>query len=571
MTALFAASSGLWGGAQAGLAGIAMIGVLVVVHEFGHFVFAKLFGIGVPVFSIGMGPRVWGFHRNGTDYRVSAVPVGGYVQLSGADPFGDPDWEADLPDEENFMKKPIWQRLLVMLGGPLFNLVTPFVVFTAVLMLGEPHADTKIGEVYPGSIAAERGLHADDRVVAVDGVAVDTWADMRGVIEGKGPGNGVTLTVARSGAEVDVALPADELRWVDGEFDSLAMGVSHWRQSARIGVDQPSSPAGVAGLEVGDGIVAVDGASVRTYRELLAALDGSRHTLSVKRQVGDALTDLTLTVEASEWAPPEDDLWGNRWGLVPVEVFVWDFQDHPESGAAPARLQGMEKGDRLWSIDGKRVAAFHEIKDAVNATVPQSTDANTTPRALDVVVMRNGERIPMTFTPRMDRTQVPGGIAYRPFIGVRLLPDATLDGDTVPVFYGPFEAARRSVPQVGRAFKDSISGLTSLLTGEMRIREGLGGPVAIFSIAAQVAERGLHSYARLIGIFSISLGLINLLPIPVLDGGQILFYSLEGIRGRPLPLAVRERIQMAGVLFLVGLMLLVTVFDVNRVLFGGPT
>ena len=149
------------------------------------------------------------------------------------------------------------------------------------------------------------------------------------------------------------------------------------------------------------------------------------------------------------------------------------------------------------------------------------------------------------------------------------LPDATLPGDTTPVYYGPVEAARRSLPQVSRAFGDAMKGLASLVTGETRIREGLGGPVAIFGIAAQAAERGLYFYARLIGMFSISLGLINLLPIPALDGGQILFYSLEGIRGRPLPLVIRERIQMAGVLFLVGLMLLVTVFDVNAFLFNG--
>jgi regulator of sigma E protease len=567
---LFAASS-ITGFLQAAAAGIAMIGFLVVVHEFGHFVIAKWFGVGVPVFSVGMGPRVWGFEHNGTDYRISAVPVGGYVQLAGADPFGDADFEIDLPDEENFMKKPVWQRLLVMLGGPLFNLATPFLVFTAVLMLGEPHADTVIGEVYPGSTAASVGFRAGDEVTAVNGQPVATWAELRDVIEAHGAPVDTTFTVQGEGAARELRVPSTDLPFRIGEFDSLALGISHFRQSARVGVDDPNSPGAVAGVQVGDGVVAVDGTSIRTYRELLAALDGERHALQIKRQVGDDLVDLHVTIEASAWVPPEDDLWGNRWGLVPVEVFVWDFQDHPESGPSPAREQGIARGDRVWAVDGTRIAAFHGLKSAVLATTPSETSARTKPRELKVVVKRDGVLKSMTFTPRMDRVPAPGGIKYEPFIGVRLLPDATLDGNTRPVYYGPIEAAQRSVPQVGRAFRDSIKGLMSLITGETRIREGLGGPVAIFSIAAKVAERGLYSYARLVGIFSISLGLINLLPIPALDGGQILFYSVEGLRGRPLPLALRERIQMAGVLFLVGLMLLVTVFDVNRFLFGPPT
>lgn len=565
---IFAAS--VTGFLKAALAGVAMIGVLVVVHEFGHFVVAKWFGVGVPVFSVGMGPRLWGVEYKGTDYRISAVPVGGYVQLSGADPFGDPDFEIDLPDDENFMKKPVWQRLLVMLGGPLFNLLTPFLVFTGVLMLGEPHPDTVIGEVYPGSRAAELGFVPEDRIVAVNGESVRTWAELRDILEDAGAQAPATFAIARGESEVTVTVPAGSVPFREDEFDALALGLAHFQQSARVGVDDPNSPGALAGIEVGDGIVAVDGSPVRTYRELIAKLDGAEHDLKVKRQVGDDLVDLTMTIRVSDWRPAAGDLWGNRWGLTPVEVFVWDFQDHPESGPSPAREQGIARGDRVWAVDGQPIAAFHDIKTSVLATVPTETDASTRPRTLEITVKRDGELETMTFVPRMDRVPVPGGIRYEPFIGVRLLPDATLEGDTVPVYYGPIQAAQRSVPQVGRAFRDSVKGLMSLITGETRIREGLGGPVAIFSIAAKVAERGLYSYARLIGIFSISLGLINLLPIPALDGGQILFYSVEGLRGRPLPLALRERIQMAGVLFLVGLMLLVTVFDVNKLLFGPP-
>ena len=151
------------------LAGLVAIGILVVLHEFGHFLFAKLFGVGVPVFSVGMGPRLFGFHFRGTDYRISALPLGGYVRMSGADPFGEEDPDEVVAPEEDFMRKPIWQRLLIMFAGPLFNLAFPFVVFTIVLMLGEPRSVSEIGLVLEDTPAFDAGLREGDHVVAVDG------------------------------------------------------------------------------------------------------------------------------------------------------------------------------------------------------------------------------------------------------------------------------------------------------------------------------------------------------------------------------------------------------------------
>ena len=139
-------------------AGLVMLSVLVVVHEFGHFVVARIFGVGVPVFSVGMGPRLFGFHYGGTDYRVSALPVGGYVQMSGADPFGEQDVAQDVPEDEDFMRKPVWQRLIIMLAGPGVNIALPFVLFTVLLMMGRPDWNSRVGAVLPGTPAEEAGF-----------------------------------------------------------------------------------------------------------------------------------------------------------------------------------------------------------------------------------------------------------------------------------------------------------------------------------------------------------------------------------------------------------------------------
>ena len=129
------------------LAGLVMISFVVVIHEFGHFIVARAFGIGTPVFSVGMGPRLFGFMWKDTDFRVSALPLGGYVQMAGADPFGEEDANSWVDPEEDFMKKPVWQRLLVMLAGPAMNIGLPFVVFTGVFMLGDSLRDNQIHRV----------------------------------------------------------------------------------------------------------------------------------------------------------------------------------------------------------------------------------------------------------------------------------------------------------------------------------------------------------------------------------------------------------------------------------------
>ena len=159
-------------------AGLLMIGVLVVVHEFGHYLAARMFGIGAPVFSVGVGNRLWGFDWNGTDFRLSSLPLGGYVQLAGVDPFGDEDIETSMVDPaENFLARPVWQRLVVMAAGPGFNLLLPIPVFAVMFMLGDMSYDNVVGTVVAGSPAAEAGFEDGDRVTGLAGRPVKAWVD----------------------------------------------------------------------------------------------------------------------------------------------------------------------------------------------------------------------------------------------------------------------------------------------------------------------------------------------------------------------------------------------------------
>ncbi len=548
-----------------GIAGLAMIGFLVWIHELGHYLVAKAFRIGAPVFSLGIGPRLAGFKWRGTDWRISMLPVGGYVQLEGADPFGDPDGDADVDPESDFMRKPVWQRLLVMAAGPVANLVLPILLFTTVLMLGEPQPDNHVGLVLPDGGAAAAGIQPGDRLVAVEGHRVAVWGDLMDRLAGRA-GRDTRITLERGGQTLDVVLDGSGLALTEFDrIDSNPIGMYQSSYSSRIGVDDPSSPAGRAGLRTGDAIVEVDGTPIANLEALRAALAvGERHQVSVLTQQAGAVArrDGIALESDRNWAPREGDPLADRFGLIPVLAFVGTVTS--DGAAAQA---GILADDRLWSVDGHPIANWSDLVTRVGATV-ETPSAEAVPRPLQLVVYRGGEQIAVVLTPRLQRDIVISEVRWRPVMGVTQYPDVYVEGGIVKKYYSFFQAIPRALTETKLVALHTFTSLGNLLTGELKIREGLGGPVAMFRTAAMAWNDGPFAFARTIGIVSFGLGVMNFLPVPVLDGGQILFYSIEGLRGRPLSHQLRERVQAVGVLALVALMLLVTLFDIDTWLSG---
>ena len=558
------------------LAAVAMVAVLVFIHEFGHFIVAKACRIHVPVFSLGFGRRLFGVKLGGTDYRVSMLPFGGYVKMAGAN-FGymDEDDE-DAPDDpaKGFMRRPVWQRLAVVAAGPAFNLALPVVVFTALLMAGEPQPAAVVGSVDHDSPAERAGLLPGDRISAINDQPLTTWSEVVVHLQGEGDQRH-SLSVERAGASLALTLdlPAGE-----------SLGVTHSRHDSMVGVDDPVSPAGRAGVQTGDTITTVDGQPVADWVAVQQALVSAGTSVRLGLETEGGASEVTLQRDPA-WQPagtptgqPEQ-----VWGLLPATLFVGTVGDTvekdpdglfnklkpaPPAPPTPASLAGIRRGDRFLSVDGLPIVRWGDVLEAVSGSM-EGEGEEARARAIQVAIIRQGQQLQLTLTPEVMRdTDALGRYYYRPILGVTRM-GGFVDGPTTRVYYGFLPAVARAAEETTRLAGFIVEQLGKLVTGEAAMQKSLGGPVEIVRQASHAAEQGLFVYARLAGMLSISLGIVNLLPVPVLDGGQLLFFTVEAVRGRPLSHRLRERAQQVGVLFLVLLMLSVLVFDITRLFDGG--
>ena len=359
------------------LAAVSLVAILVFIHESGHYLVAKACGVHVKIFSLGYGRRVVGFIHNGTDYRLSLLPFGGYVLLAGADPFGYGDEDDDdLEDPStSFMRRPAWQRLLVMAAGPAFNLGLPVVVFSTLFMAGEPQAAPSVGAVEPGSPAAEAGVLPGDLLVNIAGQEVTTWSGMAEVVSALGPGDH-RLEVLRDAQRVPLSIHFDR-------EEAGRLGVSYYRIGNIIGVDDPASPAGRAGIHTEERVVAVADAPVSDWVDLNQQLARAGETirLTVEDREGQP-REVSLRRDGG-WTPHSNGMLDEpaaAWGLLPATVFVADISEKvedagpsilsgcrpgPAAPPSPALQNGIQPGDRFFRLDGTPVAEWDDVLDSV--------------------------------------------------------------------------------------------------------------------------------------------------------------------------------------------------------------
>jgi regulator of sigma E protease len=432
------------------------LGVLVTFHEFGHYWVARRCGVKVLRFSVGFGRAVWKrIGRDGTEYQIAAIPLGGYVKMLDAR-----EGEVDPAERhQEFTAQPIWKRIAIVAAGPGFNVIFTIAAFWLMFVLGR--TDTApIVTATPQSIAAQAGIQPGDRLLSVGGAPVNTWTDSMDAI--------VNGLLGRTPLAVTV-------RGVDG-----------------------------------------------TQRAIVLPLNR---------------------------LPPGEDVsqYVDKLGLQPAPPPAIAATVTP---GAPAEQAGLQAGDRLLRVNGHAVKDFYDLGDQIKVAASKSP-------VLTVDVERNGK--PMTFTVRA-RMKAESGSASRWEIGISAQP-----AELAVQHYGPLKAFSESLAMTWQRTTDTFIMVGKMVTGEASTKN-LSGVIGIAQAANMYAQAGLDRFLEFLGLVSLSLAIINLLPIPVLDGGHLLYYLIELAKGSPVSERTMIAGQYVGIALLFTLMGLAFYNDIHRII-----
>jgi regulator of sigma E protease len=542
-----------------------LLGALVFFHELGHFLVAKACGVKVLTFSLGFGPKILHFNHDDTQYQLSLFPLGGYVRMLGELP-GVEIPEEDLP--RAFSTQPLWQRTAIVLAGPLFNFLLAFVIYAFMFHGPQTFGDTKIGLVSRSEPAWQAGLRPGDKIVAIDGREVKRWIELRDAIATK-PGHQISIDYERQGSRHTVVLQT-AVRDSENVFKEHQqhgkVGISLQFIKAIVAVLDPASPAAVAGIQNGDLIQKIGQTEIHDWYELKKAIEA----LTDKDSIGVSILrgDKTLSFQITPAQHPPQlekglytsaDTLDRYTGLVSMDVVV-----HKVEEGTPAQSAGLLAGDRLVMLDlhsaeGKRSSRYIDVW-GMDLAAFSGADA----RHLYTITYQRQDRIAQQEF-RLELREEKDDLKN---VRKRVVFGARHDGSVLGTYtiereVGLAEAILRAGRQVGEDAALIGKGLGMLVQGKIGF-DAMGGPIMLFVIAEKSAKRGWQEFFRMMGIISVNLGLLNLLPIPMLDGGHLLFFALEGIRRRPPSVRTREYAHIVGLAFILILMVLVFKNDVVK-------
>ena len=435
-----------------------LLGILVFVHELGHFIVAKSVGIKVLKFSLGFGPKVVGKKYGETEYLLSAFPLGGYVKMLGEEP----DEELDEAEKDRaYNYQPLWKRFSVVFSGPLFNLFFAVVIFVLIFLSGVPVQKPDIGNVTENSPAARAGLMIGDRILEINGTPVLSWDEIEASVR-QDMGRPVSLKIRRGGETLDVSVT-------------------------------PEKRAG-------------------------------------KNIFGESKESWDI-------------------GISPL---IYPIVGRVMNGT-PAEKAGIREGDRIIDIGGTELKTWQDVTSIIHENPG---------RELRFKIKRDDQLIEFLISPEKKTEKTPDGKEK----AIGLIGISPAPNDFVRTF-GPVKALSLGIT---RTWEISALTLVSIVKLIQRVipAETIGGPILIFQMAGQQASHGAMNFFSFMAVISINLGILNLLPIPVLDGGHILFLGIEALRRKPLSEKVIMASQRVGLAVLLMLMAFAFYNDIVRLITG---
>lgn len=523
-----------------------LLGVLVFVHELGHFLLARRFGVYVKKFYLGFdvgGLKIFSFQGKETEYGIGILPLGGYVKMAGQEDVPPADEEArakleaenrDIPAERRFDHKSLRRRAAIVAAGPAMNLLLGVLLFIVIAWIGYRipgyQAETRIGLVVEGMPAERAGIRSGDLIREVGGRPVTDWKELRLELMGSRAGEELPIVLEREGETEEILVVPE--RPPGASYSQIGIAeagkVMVWNL-------QTDSPAARAGLQEKDILIRLNGEPLPApgaVVKLLEEVTGDRVSLEVLRPETEELLEVTVPLEFLVFIPGID--------LQQDRVRWVDPRGEGE-------VRKLRLGDRVVEIDGRPVAP-EEVAGRISAAAPGEELVLTVRRS------RWFSLRPAT------RLTVGVPVSSRPVLsGITL----AYDPEPILIRYPGLAAIPEGLRMGVENVEEVLKLFYFLLTGRVG-GAAVGGPVMIFQVTSGV--RGLSDFLIILAVISVNLGLINLVPLPVLDGGHLLFFGLEGILRRPLPPRVVLAAQQVGLAVIAALILLITYKDILRVL-----
>nr|WP_295901049.1 RIP metalloprotease RseP [uncultured Bdellovibrio sp.] len=548
---------------QSGLSAIIpfviLLGILIFVHELGHFLVARWCGVRVEVFSLGFGKKLLKYKKGDTVYALSMIPLGGYVKMFGEQP-GDHIAEEDK--KYSFTHKNVWQRIAVVLAGPLMNFFFAIVIFFAVALIGEDAKTPVTGDIAASSPAYAAGFRSGDKIVSINEKPVTTWEDFqKGLSLKENHDLHIDVVVQREGtgeeAKIATTAKSEPNPNVLSSFEFMANvdGLTPYSAGTTIGV-LGGSPLAALGLKTGDTITSLNGQKISYWRQLEPALEklNTKEPLTIEvlgMREGDKVEKpITVTL-----APLESmkTFTMQGLGLESSELYLSKVID-----GSPAQAAGLHAMDRLVTINGVKLQKWDDVISNI-----KSFDGKN---PVDISVLRDGQTVSLKITPKMTTQMLPTGTEEKRYT-IGIAPIANIAAPELMVLRTSNigDALIRGVQKTWDVSVMTVMSFVRLFQAKISPKN-IGGVISIGQAASETFKIGITQFLQMMAIISVNLFILNLMPVPVLDGGHLVFYIIEIVKGAPLSMKKMEVAQQVGLAILMSLMIFALFNDFTRLL-----